>query len=93
MERRRLRLASASTSFMNNDEKYYVDSSTYIHETGHLLGLDDYYSYNPNTIGKVYGADMMDGNLGDHHLYQKFFWGGLSLILLQNQVIIHLTFF
>ena len=57
----------ASTSFMNNDEKYYVDSSTYIHETGHLLGLDDYYSYNPNTIGKVYGADMMD-EIGRAHV-------------------------
>ena len=65
----------ASTSFMNNDEKYYVDSSTYIHETGHLLGLDDYYSYNPNTIGKVYGADMMDGNLGDHSSLSKILLG------------------
>lgn len=65
----------ASTSFMNNDEKYYVDSSTYIHETGHLLGLDDYYSYNPNTIGRVYGADMMDGNLGDHSSLSKILLG------------------
>lgn len=65
----------ASTSFMKDETNYFVDSSTYIHETGHLLGLDDYYSYNPATSGGLYNADMMDGNLGDHSSLSKILLG------------------
>ncbi|MFA5283497.1 MAG: hypothetical protein WC366_03215 [Bacilli bacterium] len=49
-----------------------VDSHTYIHETGHLFGLTDYY--NTNNIGG-YGPtgrlDMMDYTIGDHTGYSK----------------------
>lgn len=51
-----------------------LDAHTYIHETGHFLGLNDYYSdsmiYNP--VGKV---DMMDGNMVDHNSYSKMLLG------------------
>ena len=51
-----------------------IDAHTYIHETGHFLGLNDYYSdqmsYNP--IGKV---DMMDANICDHNSYSKMLLG------------------
>lgn len=53
---------------LNNHE---VEPNTFIHETGHLLGLSDYYnkssSYQP--LGFM---DMMDYNLGDHTPLSKY---------------------
>lgn len=63
---------------------YLADAHTYIHETGHMLGLDDYYSYdadysrsNPsgNADSPVGGVDMMDFNIGDHDSYSKYLLG------------------
>ena len=54
-----------------------INSSTYIHETGHLLGLDDYYDYYPDSGSDegVGGADMMDYTVGDHSAYSKIMLG------------------
>ncbi len=51
---------------------YKADAHTVIHETGHALGLNDYYStgYDGSTpAGKI---DMMDNNVGDHNSYSKW---------------------
>ncbi len=47
-----------------------VDAHTIVHETGHALGLADYYDYDykQKPMGKV---DMMDNNVGDHSAYSK----------------------
>lgn len=54
-----------------------INASTYIHETGHLLGLDDYYDYYPDSGSDegVGGADMMDYTVGDHSAYSKIMLG------------------
>lgn len=60
----------------------YTDSSvrntyTYIHEFGHILGLDDYYD--TAYIGApLDGADIMDAMLGDQNAYSKFNLGWLT---------------
>ncbi len=58
-----------------------VDAHTYIHETGHLMGLDDYYDYDEtagaNEYG-FYGCDMMDYNIGDHSVVSKLLLGWIS---------------
>jgi M6 family metalloprotease-like protein len=45
-----------------------------IHETGHGLGLPDYYDYD-DTLGPdggVGGLDQMDSNWGDHNAFSKW---------------------
>lgn len=56
------------------------NACTYIHETGHLLGLDDYYDYdteNGSNVG-LGGADMMDYTIGDHCSYSKIMLGWVT---------------
>ncbi len=45
-----------------------------IHETGHALGLPDYYDYDDSIgpKGGVGGLDMMDHNWGDHNCFSKY---------------------
>lgn len=45
-----------------------------IHETGHALGLPDYYDYDGKVgpDGGVGGADMMDANQFDHNCFSKW---------------------
>lgn len=56
-----------------------ADSHTFIHETGHLLGQDDFYNYDYD--GKsdfdtpLGGVDMMDFNIGDHCAFTKYLMG------------------
>jgi M6 family metalloprotease-like protein len=68
----------ASYSFMN--EGYggdKVDAHTYIHETGHMMGLDDYYTYDGG-VGPIGGIDMMDYNIIDHDVFSKFALGWIK---------------
>lgn len=66
-------LGWASTQFMTESFSGY-DSHTFIHETGHTFGLDDYYDYN-GTWKPVASVDYMDQNLGDHNAFSKFSLG------------------
>ena len=50
------------------------DQIVVLHETGHALGLPDYYDYD-DTVGPdggVGGLDMMDSNWGDHNAFSKW---------------------
>lgn len=63
--------------------KLGIDAHTYIHETGHALGLNDYYSTGTTNKGTpdsfpYGGVDMMDFNIGDHCAYSKYKLGWIS---------------
>ncbi len=53
---------------------------TIIHETGHALGLPDYYDYDPRhgPGGGIGGLDMMDGGHYDHNAFSKWMLGWLA---------------
>ena len=47
------------------------DAHTFVHETGHMLGLDDYYDYD-SSHSYAGALDMMDHNIGDHTALSKY---------------------
>ena len=51
------------------------DAHVVIHETGHMLGLMDYYSYDGDTYSPLGGLDVMDGGIMDHNPYSKMLLG------------------
>lgn len=79
-------------SFLSYDFMYegygenQIDAITYIHETGHILGLTDYYSYDTdlNAWGPTGRLDMMDSNILDHNAYSKFLLEWIDPIVLDN---------
>lgn len=76
------------TSYCNRDENGVVDfsdlssipldSHVYIHETGHLLGLDDYYASDDDTYHPVGKSTMMDQNICDLDSYSKLVLGWIT---------------
>ena len=54
-----------------------VDAHTYIHEMGHILGLNDYYDYN-GQAKPAGGFSMQDHNVGGHDPYSKLAYGWLK---------------
>lgn len=82
--------------YKDKDENYLVDAHTFIHETGHMLGLDDYYNYDSDqtNISSPLGAtDMMDNNVGDHGPYSKYLMEWISPKLVKNEGTYHLNSF
>lgn len=63
-----------------------INASTFIHETGHMLSLDDYYDYNPSEGSDqgLGGVDMMDNAIGDHSVYSKIMLGWIDPIIVNE---------
>ncbi len=83
----------SSHRFMHVSSSEKIDSHIYIHETGHMLGLSDYYNYDfGSTLGNgkidysmpVGGLDMMDLNIGDHNAYSKLLLGWINPVIINS---------
>lgn len=75
------------TGFKRYSSSTKFDAHTFIHETGHLLGLDDYYSYDSTVnIGPLGGLDMMDFNIGDHNAFSKMLLGWTNPYVVSGDV-------
>ena len=80
------------------------NTNSLVHETGHLLGLNDYYSYDTEERkgrgGTLYtggalegglgGMDMMDTNIGDHNIFSKWLLGWAEPEIIEFEDIPHL---
>lgn len=62
---------------VNYDDTSVMNTYTFIHEFGHILGLDDYYD-TAYVGAPLDGCDMMDSMLGDHNAFSKFNLGWLT---------------
>jgi len=67
------------------------DAATAIHETGHALGLPDYYDYQPakGPDGGVGGLDMMDSAKYDHNCFSKWMldWSAPTVVTEGSRVL------
>lgn len=74
------RLAKYVFQFQNYDASTPFTPRVIIHETGHALGIPDFYDYEDavGPRGGVGGLDMMDGNQGDHNCFSKWVLGWLT---------------
>lgn len=74
------------SSYSTRDENNYInfdldaklDSHVYIHETGHLLGLEDYYANDDDYYHPMGKATMMDQNICDLDSYSKLILGWIT---------------
>lgn len=69
-----------------NEKNGLVDSHTYIHEFGHILGLNDYYNTTSQSIYNPTGRlDMMDYTIGDHSGYSKMLLNWTRPYVINNE--------
>lgn len=75
--------ASNQFIYENNES---INARTYIHESGHMMGLDDYYDYSledSHNSGGL-GSYMMDITMGDHDPFSKILLGWVKPIIIET---------
>ena len=81
----------ASYDFMYENDSISgntVDAHTYIHEMGHVLGLEDYYDYSNNGNLPAAGFSMQDYNVGSHDPFSKMALGWIDPYVIDSSMTI-----
>lgn len=82
----------ASYDFMDSSNRISIDAHTYIHELGHVMGLDDYYNYDTNSsYNPAGGFSMQDYNVGEHDPYSKLALGWVDPIIATGNCTLTIT--
>ena len=83
----------AGTRYGNGDTSYCnLDAHTYIHEMGHVLGLEDYYDYS-KAYNPAGGFSMQDYNVGGHDPYSLLAMGWADAYIPEDDVTITISEF
>ena len=75
-----------NTSYCN------LDTHTYIHEFGHILGLNDYYDYS-GQYSPAGGFSMQDENVGGHDPYSLLTYGFIDPYIVNDSTTITINDF
>ena len=81
--------AWASIDFMDKAYGEGMDGHTFIHETGHIFGIDDYYNYDYNST-PFGGIDMQDQNVGDQNAFSKWQYGWVAPYVVDDNAYIEM---
>ena len=72
------------STYCNGDTRYCeIDTHTYIHEFGHIMGLNDYYDYS-GAANPAAGFSMQDYNVGGHDPYSCMTLGFVDPYVVTN---------
>ena len=79
-------LSKYSFQFQSQNAAGQFSPHVIIHETGHALGVPDFYQYpgGGGPAGGVGTLDVMDGTLGDHNCFSKWTLGWLTPKMVAN---------
>ena len=70
---------TGNSKYYNGDTTHCtIDAHTYIHEMGHVFGLEDYYDYSSNSYLPAGAFSMQDYNMGSHDPFSIFAFGWAS---------------
>lgn len=79
---------TGKSEYGNGDTRYQtIDTHTYIHEMGHVLGLNDYYDYSYQ-YSPAGGFSMQDSNVGSHDPYSAMSLGYVDPYVVSDTEII-----
>ena len=67
---------TGKTTYAGGDTKYCsIDAHTFIHEMGHMFGLEDYYDYSSKSYDPAGSFSMQDHNVGGHDPFSAYALG------------------